>query len=352
VTHAPRSSFTAALSPPSCPVIELTAPTRREEARAVMATIRGLCDRGVGVRDIAVVARDLDPYEEPLNRAAIQYGLTPVFWTQLRVTRTEPYALIDALCTLFAGEDVTATTLVAPLIQRWAPPTASSGWPLDQSTIQSLVDTLPPGRRSIAAWDETVSTHTTDERLTTYLDWLQAHADREPTPETVRSVLETAIDAYRDTSVPDRQQSDSPALIETETRRERRFGSQRSSIKSRTNMRSGLVTGLSRSRGRLSKSCVSCWRHNVRGGVSTRTHGPSTSWKQTTCGPYPFRSSSQSASRRLTGQPRLKASSPQRYKRPSSLESVRRGLSLPEPRGEMDKTEITSRMRCEPLNKE
>lgn len=217
MTHAHRTALTGKLAPPSCPVVELPAPTRRDEARAVMATISGIRDRGVDVRDIVVVARDLDSYEQPLIRAAIQYGVTPVFWTQLRVTRTEPYALIEALCTLFADGDVAVTTLLEPLRQQWAPLTASSEWPLEQSTIHSLIDTLPAGRRSIAKWAETIQAHTTDERLTTYCDWVQSHAEHEPTPETVRDVLTPAIDAYRDTSVAARQQADSPALMETET---------------------------------------------------------------------------------------------------------------------------------------
>ena len=217
MTHAHRTALTGELPAPSCPVVELPAPTRRDEARAVMATIREIRDRGVGVRDIAVVARDLDPYEQPLTRAAIQYGVTPVFWTQLRVTHTEPYALVAALCTLFADGDVAATSLLAPLTQRWAPPTDAAEWPLDQSTIQALLEALPSGRRSIAEWAETIQTHTTDERFTTYCDWLQTHTEREPTPETVGGVLAPSIDAYRETSVPARQQADSPALMETET---------------------------------------------------------------------------------------------------------------------------------------
>ena len=217
MTHAHRTALTSELPAPSCPVVELPAPTRREEARAVMATIREIRDRGVDVRDIAVVARDLDPYEQPLTRAAIQYGVTPVFWTQLRVTRTEPYALVEALCSLFADGDVAATSLLAPLTQRWAPPTDAAGWPLAQSTIHSLLEALPSGRRSIAEWAETIPTHTTDERLTTYCDWLQSHAEPEPTPDTVGAALTPAIDAYRETSMPARQQADSPALMATET---------------------------------------------------------------------------------------------------------------------------------------
>lgn len=217
MTHAHRTALTSELPAPSCPVVELPAPTRREEARAVMATISEVRDRGVDIRDIAVVARDLDPYEQPLTRAAIQYGVTPVFWTQLRVTRTEPFALVEALCTLFADGDVAATPLLAPLTQRWAPPTDAAGWPLEQSTIHTHCETLPPGRRSIAEWAETVPTHTTDERLTTYCDWLQSHCEPEPTPETVGAVLGPSIDAYRETSVPARQQADAPALMATET---------------------------------------------------------------------------------------------------------------------------------------
>lgn len=217
MTHAHRTALTSELPTPSCPVVELPAPTRREEARAVMATIREIRDRGVDVRDIAVVARDLNSYEQPLTRAAIQHGVTPVFWTQLRVTRTEPYALIASLCTLFADSDIAATPLLAPLTQRWAPPTDAAGWPLDQSTIHAHLKALPPGRRSIAEWAETIPTHTTDERLITYCDWLQSHTEREPTPETVEAALTPTIDAYRETSVPARQQADAPALVETET---------------------------------------------------------------------------------------------------------------------------------------
>ena len=217
MTHAHRTALTGDLPAPSCPVVELPAPTRREEARAVMATISELRDRGVDVRDIVVVARDLDPYEQPLTRAAIQYGVTPVFWTQLRVTRTEPYALIAALCTLFGAGDVAATTLLEPVAQRWAPPTDTASWPLEQSTIQAALEALPSGHRSIAEWAETIQTHTTDERLTTYCDWLLSHAEREPTPETVGTVLGASIDAYRETSVPARKQADSPALMATET---------------------------------------------------------------------------------------------------------------------------------------
>jgi len=217
VTHAHRTALTGELPAPSCPIVELPAPTRREEARAVMATIREIRDRGVDIRDIVVVARDLDPYEQPLTQAAIQYGVTPVFWTQLRVTRTEPYALIAALCTLFDAGDVTAATLLEPVAQRWVPLTDTAGWPLKQPTIQAALEALPSGHRSIPEWAETVQTHTTDEQLITYCDWLQSHAGREPTPETVGTVLEASIDAYRETSVPARQQADSPALMATET---------------------------------------------------------------------------------------------------------------------------------------
>lgn len=217
MTHAQRTALAGELPAPSCPVVELPAPTRRDEARAVMATISEVRDRGVDIRDIVVVARDLDPYEQPLTRAAIQYGVTPVFWTQLRVTRTEPYALVEALCSLFADGDVAATPLFAPLRQRWAPPTDAAGWPLAQPTIHSLLEALPPGRRSIAEWAETVQTHTTDGRLITYCDWLQSHAEREPIPETVEAALTPAIDAYRETSVPARQQADAPPLMATET---------------------------------------------------------------------------------------------------------------------------------------
>jgi len=84
VTGSDRLARSAPIDTPAVPTIEIASPTRRDEARSAMAVAAALRDSGVPVRDIAVAVRDLDPYEEPLFRAAIQCGIAPVFWTQLR----------------------------------------------------------------------------------------------------------------------------------------------------------------------------------------------------------------------------------------------------------------------------
>lgn len=78
------------------PVASLAAGTRREEARAAMALVAALVDCGISPSDVTVVVRDIDPYEEPLTRAARRYGVTPTFWTQLRLKRTLLYQLTVA----------------------------------------------------------------------------------------------------------------------------------------------------------------------------------------------------------------------------------------------------------------
>jgi len=122
VTGSDRLALSAPIDTPDVPTIEIASPTRRDEARSAMAVAAALRDSGVPVRDIAVAVRDLDPYEEPLFRAALQYGIAPVFWTQLRVTRTRPYALVESVCGALAGDTVDRETLLRPLELRWSPP--------------------------------------------------------------------------------------------------------------------------------------------------------------------------------------------------------------------------------------
>ena len=106
---------------PGVPVSEIAATTRHEEARAAMAVVAELREGGVPVRDIVVVARDLDTYEEPLTRAAIRYGVTPVFWTQIRLTQTRPFRLLMAICELFATPEPDRDDLFTPLELGWTP---------------------------------------------------------------------------------------------------------------------------------------------------------------------------------------------------------------------------------------
>lgn len=198
------------------PVTEIVTTTRREEARTAMAIVASLRDQGVPVRDIAVVARDLDGYEEPLYRAAIQYGIAPVFWVQLRVTQTRPYALIESVCDVLGNEQLSRKKLCRPLEHRWSPQSSTpKDWPIDPQTIQRTIQSLPEESQSLTKWhDEIESNPEVDTRLVTYLDWLTGCP--EPTPDAVTDVLLDVIESYEQTGLPVTKERDSPALIETE----------------------------------------------------------------------------------------------------------------------------------------
>lgn len=204
------------LDDPGVPVAEVVATTRREEARTVMATVAGLRNHGVPVRDIAVVARDLDQYEDPLYRAAIRYGVTPVFWVQLRVSQTQPYALVESVCDVLGAETVSAEMLCRPLEHSWCPPSASSSsWPLDAQTVQRSMQVLPDEPRPLGAWqDELTANPAVDDRFVTYVEWL-TDCPR-PTPKAVTDVLHGFIERYEELGLPVTKARDSPALVETE----------------------------------------------------------------------------------------------------------------------------------------
>lgn len=198
------------------PVAEVVSTTRREEARTVMATVAVLCDHGVPIRNIAVVVRDLDTYEEPLYRAAIQYGLPPVFWTQLRVTQTGPYALVESVCEVLGADELSGKMLLRPLEHRWSPLSATTPtWPLDHETIQTAMQALPSGSRSLPDWcDELRTNNEIDDQIKTFVEWLIDCPA--PTPNAVTSVLADVVESYENIGLPVTKATDSPALIETE----------------------------------------------------------------------------------------------------------------------------------------
>ncbi|WP_128903761.1 PD-(D/E)XK nuclease family protein [Halorubrum amylolyticum] len=230
MTAPDRLSLAAPPDGPACPIAEIAAATRRDEARAAMATVSALRDRGVPVRDAVVVARDLDPYEEPLFRAAVGYGVTPVFWTQLRVTRTRPYALVDAVCAAFAADRADPETLLRPLEHRWTPAAETdaaemdASWPVEPSAVRAAARALPADARAIPDWRDAVASRdgegadpAIDGRVRTYVEWAADRAVGEPTPDAVGAVLDEVIAAYRRVGLPATADRDSPALLETET---------------------------------------------------------------------------------------------------------------------------------------
>lgn len=216
VTDAPSPiRFDAPNLDTDVPVAEIETTTRYQEARAAMAVVAALRDRGVPVRDIAVVARDLDSYEEPLTRAAIRHGVTPVFWTQIDLVETGLYRLVTSLCELFAAEP-DRELLLRPLEVRWTPQEATDEWPLPAEVLAETVHRLPQESRPTHAWNSLIDEAAwADRRVVEYVEWVAR--DPEPTPTAVADVLGGVVESYRETVVPERQATDSPALLETET---------------------------------------------------------------------------------------------------------------------------------------
>jgi ATP-dependent helicase/nuclease subunit B len=182
-----------------------------------MALVAGLLEHDVAVRDIAVVVRDLDSYEEPLARAARQHVVVPDFWTQLRVTQTRPFALVTAVCEALAGDVVDKHTLLQPLAYQWTPPASADGhWQISPKTIQRTKTALPEVSVTRAEWIDLVEdADEIDDRVCLYLQWLGNVPAADP--ETAATVLGEVIEAYADSGLPETKIGDSPALLETET---------------------------------------------------------------------------------------------------------------------------------------
>ncbi|MFC6952887.1 hypothetical protein [Halorubellus litoreus] len=217
MTSPERRALARPPQSPEVPVVEMVSETRRDEARSVMALVAALKQRGVPIRDIAVVARDLDTYEEPLSRAAVRQGITPVFWTQLRVTRTRPYALVESVCDAVGDDEVDKRTLLRPLEHRWTPSDIDEvDWPIEPQTIQRAKSSLPEGALSLDEWIELVEgSDDVDYRIGRFVRWL---ADTpEPHPDQVESVLSDVVEAYAEHGLPETEAADSPALMKTET---------------------------------------------------------------------------------------------------------------------------------------
>jgi len=217
MTASNRFKLTRQIDPPDVPTVEVVSPTKREEARSAMAVVAALRDQEVPIRDVAVVVRDLDPYEEPLFRAAIQYGLTPVFWTQLRVTRTRPYALIEAVCETLSEPPSDLDTLLRPLDLGWSPnEEVSDTWPIEPAALSRTVRQLPRESRTTTEWKGVIeASGGVDDRIYQYVDWVGAAP--KPDPELVRELLRDVIEGYAEHGLPATQAADSPALLDTET---------------------------------------------------------------------------------------------------------------------------------------
>jgi len=201
---------------PDVPVVEIEATTRYQEARTAMAVVAVLGEHGVPVRDLVVVARDLDGYEEPLARAAIRYGVTPVFWTQIDLVETNLYRLITSLCELFGDAEPNSETLLRPLELGWTPQETTDEWPLPDKVLAETSYRLPKESRPIHGWQSLLKEATwINQQVVEYVKWVARTP--EPTPTNVAAVLGGVVESYREAVLPERQSTDSPALLKTET---------------------------------------------------------------------------------------------------------------------------------------
>lgn len=208
--------FDASHVEPNISVVEIETTTRYQEARAAMAVVAALRDRGVPVRDIVVVARDLEGYEEPLMRAAIRHSIPLAFWTQIDLVSTRPYRLITSLCDLFGTSELDPDVLLRPLELGWTPQASTDEWPIHPEILAETYHNLPDEARPVEAWHSLLNDATwPDSRVTEYVEWLTTCP--EPTPEAVADVLGEAVESYRESMLPHQRVTDSPVLLETET---------------------------------------------------------------------------------------------------------------------------------------
>ncbi|WP_435102638.1 hypothetical protein [Halarchaeum sp. P4] len=207
------------------PAAELVATTRREEARAALATVDALLDRGAPVRDVALVTRDVDRYERPLTRAAREYGRHLSVWTQLALHDTLPYRLLVACLDLLAahadsdGGRVAADTLFAPFDYEWVPPGADSGsvWPLAHREVAAVRRDVDDGvARPLADWVEHLADvpGPTAAGVRRLIRWVRDQPTT-PRPRTVAASLRPLLEAYEDVVLPVRFEDDTPDLAET-----------------------------------------------------------------------------------------------------------------------------------------
>lgn len=227
------------------PAVELVTTTRRREARAALAAVDALLERGVSASDVAVVARDVDRYERPLASAADEYGRHLSVWTQLALRDTLPYRLLVACIDVLAahggdpgravGTDgataareaddsdrpgrVAAATLFAPLDYEWVPPDARSRavWPLAHPDVSAVRHRVDDGRaRTLAKWTARLAdvSGPTAAGVRRLLRWARDRPAT-PGPRAVESTLEPLLDAFDDVALPARLDADTPDLAET-----------------------------------------------------------------------------------------------------------------------------------------
>lgn len=204
-------------------ITEMVATTREQEARLVVALVTRLVDSGVSPSDVLVVARDVDGYERVLSRAAKQYRQSLSFWTQLSVTGTRPYTLVESVCTLLDARDgpLSLETVCRPLFAEWVDPGGGNHPPLPRRALddaRATLDAQDQNSRSLSEWRTHVAETPLPERVARWLQSLLTWAAEQPSkpePADVRETITPLLDVYRDVVLPAHRERDDASLAAT-----------------------------------------------------------------------------------------------------------------------------------------
>lgn len=204
---------------PDYPVVEILAPSLDDEARTAMAIVDGLLDAGVHRRDVAIVAREIDAYEQSLTRAAIRYGTPPVCWNQIDLTHTRLYNLLVTICELLGADAVHPHDLSRALALGWIPPDPDADeWPLSTQAAVTACNDGPDGPLSLPEWEVIITQPWWPEpRVATLVTWLLDYANTAPSQTAIKDVLGGVVARYREEVLPVVKMADGPALLQTET---------------------------------------------------------------------------------------------------------------------------------------
>ncbi|SFK58051.1 ATP-dependent helicase/nuclease subunit B [Halogranum rubrum] len=202
------------------PVTEMVATTREQEARLAVALVTRLADSGISLSDILVVARDVDGYERALCRAARQYRQPLSLWTQLSVTETRPYTLVESVCRLLDARDgpFPLETLCRPLFAEWVDPDGETPSALPRRALDDARDRLGRQTRSLSEWRTRVAETTLPEQVERWLRSLLSWAAAQPLapePTDVRETFTPLLDAYRELVLLTHRERDDESLAET-----------------------------------------------------------------------------------------------------------------------------------------
>lgn len=218
--HPPATVQSYQSSPLEMEAPELVTTTRSKEARLALAIVEQLLSTGVSPSDILLVTRDVTAYEHDLQRAAHHYGQSVSIWTQLRVTETIPYALVESLCSLLARKDdhIPAATLLQPLAFEWVSPDTSDQYMTPQKLVSVESTCHEYGPLTLEEWREELTEQIPQldgaAPVVSLLEWV-AECPQSPAPEDISETFEPLIETFRNSVLPAHRDRDTDTLAET-----------------------------------------------------------------------------------------------------------------------------------------